>query len=89
MLAPTHRAQVSRLTSARLLAKRLRAAIEDQDAKRVARLLVQFRKLNSRRDRERRLTARAIRAYTRRYRAITTVVQDAQRERLRLEQRYD
>jgi hypothetical protein len=89
VLAPTHRAQVTRLTSARLLAKRLRAAIEAQDAKRVARLLVEFRQLNARRDRERRLTARAIRGYTRRYRAITTVVQDAQRERLRLERKYD
>ncbi|MDX6678523.1 MAG: hypothetical protein QOE31_2575 [Solirubrobacteraceae bacterium] len=89
VLAPTHRAQTTRLTSARLLAKRLRDAIEAQDAKRVARLLVQFRKLNDSRDRERRLTARAIRDYTRRYRAITTVVQDAQRERLRLERKYD
>jgi hypothetical protein len=89
VLAPTHRAQLDRLTSARTLAKRLRAAIEAQDAKRVARLLVQFRKLNARRDRERRLTARAIRSYTRRYRAITTVVQDAQRERFRLERKYD
>ena len=88
VLAPTHRAQVSRLTSARLLAKRLRAAIQAQDAKRVASLLVQFRRLNARRDRERRLTARAIRSYLRRYREITTVVQDAQRERLRLERKY-
>ncbi|MEY2516996.1 MAG: hypothetical protein QOJ89_4354 [bacterium] len=89
VLAPTHRAQVTRLASARLLATRLRAAIEAQDAKRVARLLVEFRALNARRDRERRLTARAIRSYTRRYRAVTTAVQDAQRERLRLEKRYD
>lgn len=88
VLAPTHRAQTSRLTSARQLAKRLRAAIQAQDAKRVASLLAQFRRLNARRDRERRLTAQAIRSYLRRYREITTVVQDAQRERLRLERKY-
>ncbi len=89
VLAPTHRAQLGRLTSARTLAVRLRAAIEAQDAQRVARLLMQFRKLDANRARERRLTARAIRGYTRRYRAITTVTQDAQRERLRLERKYD
>ena len=89
VLAPTHRAQLGRLTSARTLAVRLRAAIEAQDAQRVARLLVQFRKLDANRARERRLTARAIRGYTRRYRAITTITQDAQRERLRLERKYD
>ena len=89
VLAPTHRAQTARLTSARLLAKRLRAAIADQDAKRVASLLKQFRRLNARRDRERRLTNRAIRSYLKRYRAITRVVQDAQRERLRLERKFD
>jgi hypothetical protein len=88
VLAPTHHAQTTRLTSARLLAKRLRAAIQAQDAKRVAALLVRFRKLNGRRAQERRLTARAIRSYLQRYRRITRVVQDAQRERLRLERKF-
>lgn len=88
VLAPTHRAQTTRLASARLLAKRLRAAIGAQNAQRVASLLVQFRRLNARRDRERRLTAQAIRSYMRRYRTVTKAVQDAQRERLRLERKY-
>jgi hypothetical protein len=85
VLVPTHRGQITRLSAARRLARRLRSALVEQDAKRVARLLLRFRRLDARRSRERSLVSRSIRAYNRRYRAIAKIVQDAQRERSRLE----
>jgi hypothetical protein len=85
ILVSTHRGQITRLSAARRLARRLRTALVEQDAKRVARLLLRFRRLDARRSRERSLVSRSIRAYNRRYRAIAKTVQDAQRERSRLE----
>lgn len=85
ILASTHRAQITRLTSARTLSHRLRAALRERDARRVAELLLRFRRLNAARTRERVLSNRAIRAYRERLRALTIAAQDAQRERNRLE----
>lgn len=85
VLRPTHEAQLASLDSARDLARQLRQALADQDGRRVARLLLRFRTVDRAGRRGEALTARATRAYGRRYRALTTVVQDAQRERTRLE----
>lgn len=85
VLEPTHEAQLARLQSARDLARQLRQALGDQDSRRVARLLLRFRGLNRPGSRGETLAARAIRAYGRRYRELTAVAQDAQRERTRLE----
>jgi hypothetical protein len=85
ILVPTHRGQIARLSAALRLARRLRTALVEQDAERVTTLLLRFRGLNGRRSGERALVSRSIRAYNRRYRAISRIVQDAQRERSRLE----
>jgi hypothetical protein len=85
ILAPTDHAQIVRLTAARSLARRLHIALVAENAKRVAKLLLRFRTLNSRRGQDRLLANRAIRAYNRRYKKIITDEQDMQRERYRLE----
>lgn len=85
VLQPTHEAQLARLQSARDLAKQLRRALAAQDGRRVARLLLRFRKVDQAGRRAESVTARAIRAYGRRYRELTAVAQAAQRERTRLE----
>lgn len=85
ILAPSHRAQIRRLSAARTLSHRLRAALRARDSQRVARLLLRFRALNRDRSQERIVSDRAVRAYRDRLRALTTATQDAQRERNRLE----
>lgn len=89
VLQPTHEAQLGRLDSARDLARRLRQALAAQDGRRVARLLLRFRAVNQVGRRGETLTARAIRAYRRRYQALTEVAQAAQRERTRLERAFE
>lgn len=89
VLQPTHEAQLTRLRAARDLARQLRQALGDQDGRRVARLLLRFRKLNQAGRRGDALAARAIRAYGRRYRELTAVAQAAQRERTRLERSFE
>ena len=89
ILVPSHRAQVTRLRSARNLALRLRSAVNDRDEQRVARLLVRFRRASGRRGRERSRSDRALRAYNRRYRALIELSRDLQRERRRLERAFE
>ena len=86
LLEPTHKLQIARLDRTYALSLRLRSAIEDRDAKQVARVLVRFRKLN-----ERAAPAQggfresALRAYDRRYDELRHAAADVERERARLE----
>jgi exonuclease VII small subunit len=86
VLAPTHRDQVRRLASTRALAERLRRALVDQDAEEVARLLKRFRAGAAEPGGRRRLAAKGVRRYNRRYRALTEAYQDLQREQAKLDE---
>jgi hypothetical protein len=85
--ASAHRALVARLNSIGSLARRLRAAVRERDAKRVARLLVRFRKLTTGRSGTEAISARAVAAYTRRRQAIGHRVAAMNRELARLDRR--
>jgi hypothetical protein len=85
VLAATHRDQVRRLDSTRSLARRLRRAVLDQDAERVARLLKRFRAHEGERGGRRRLAAKGVRRYNRRYEALTEAYQEVAREQARLD----
>jgi hypothetical protein len=86
VLALTHRDELRRLDSTRSLAERLRGALLDQDAEEVARLLDAFRERGADRGRRRRLAAKGIRRYNRRYEALTEAYQDIAREQGRLDE---
>ena len=88
VLRPTHEDQIRRLSSTRSLARRLRAALIDQDARRVARLLKRFRAGAGDRTGSRKLAAKAIRAYERRYKALSNAYADVQREQSRLDREF-
>jgi exonuclease VII small subunit len=85
VLKPTHRDQVRRLDATRSLAERLRRALIDQDAEEVARLLKRFRANAAERGGRRKLAAKGVRRYNRRYEALTEAYQDVQREQARLD----
>jgi hypothetical protein len=85
--ASAHRALVARLGSLGSLARRLRAAVRERDPKRVARLLVRFRKLTTGRSGTEAISARAVAAYTRRREAIGHRVAAMNRELARLDRR--
>jgi hypothetical protein len=85
VLEPTHGDQVRRLAATRSLAGRLRAALLDHDAQRVARLLERFRANREDRRTRRKLAGRAIRQYERRYRALIDAYADVHREQARLD----
>lgn len=86
VLQATHREQLLRLEASSRLARQLRAATEARDARRVARLVLAFRKV-SRRSARARLTRRAVREYNARYAAIGTATAAMGREQRQLEQR--
>ena len=75
-------------SSTRSLARQLRAALIDQDARRVARLLKRFRAGAGDRTGSRKLAAKAIRAYERRYKALSNAYADVQREQSRLDREF-
>jgi hypothetical protein len=85
ILRATHRDQLRRLTSSRRLARRLRTAAEARDSRRVAELVLEFRKV-SRRNGRTGLTRRAVRAYNKRYAAIGEATAAMRREQQQLEQ---
>ena len=89
LLAGQHEAQVDNVASARSLALRLRTAIGDNDSKRVARLLLRFRKLEDGAATQQAAAARALQAYQGRYRAITLAQAGVRREVARLERSLD
>ena len=88
VLRPTHRDQIRRLGSTRSLARQLRDALIDQDARRVARLLERFRAGGGDRTGSRKLAAKAIRGYERRYKALSDAYADLQREQSRLDREF-
>jgi len=85
VLVSSYRAQLARLLSARSLARRLRTALRQGNARAVATLLVEFRSLNARAGARPSLDRASLLAYTQRYEAIARAVQDMQRERARLQ----
>ena len=86
LLAPTHRAQLERLTRTHALALELRHAIEGRNAKAVARVLVRFRRLASQAaNRGSGLERSALTGYDRRYLTLRTAAAAVERERTRLE----
>jgi len=87
VLQATHRDQLLRLTASSRLARRLRAATEARDPRRVARLVLEFREVSRRSGHGGRLTRRAIREYSERYEALSGAAAAMRREQRRLEQR--
>ena len=88
VLSAFQRAQAARLRLALTLSRGLVAAIGDRDTTRVARLLTRFKRLTAR-DRQPGLAAGQLRAYGRRYQALTVAASKVERERRRLEQELD
>jgi hypothetical protein len=88
VLESTHRDQLLRLSASSGLARRLRAAAQARDSRRVARLVLEFRKVSRSAGRGR-LTRGAIREYNDRYGAVREAVAAMHREQRRLEQRLD
>jgi hypothetical protein len=83
LLLATHVGQVRRLDLTRRLAMQLHDALERQDARGVARLLLRFRRLSSTNSPG--LARQAVDAYGRRYQALTTQAAAVEQERRRLE----
>jgi hypothetical protein len=88
VLEAMHRDQLLRLSASSGLARRLRAAAQARDSARVARLVLEFRKVSRSAGRGR-LTRGAIRKYNDRYGAVRKAVAAMHREQRRLEQRLD
>jgi hypothetical protein len=86
VLRPTHGDQLRRLDRTRSLAVRLRHALIDQDAQRVARLVKAFRANAAARAPRRTLQSRAIRRYEARYKALNDAYAAVLREQSRLDQ---
>jgi hypothetical protein len=85
VLAGGDRARRRRLGSTRSLAARLRDAIEQRDSKRVASLLLRFRRVTAGQGGQQTFAADSLRAYTRRYRQVIRAGGAVQEERRRLE----
>jgi hypothetical protein len=85
ILQATHSDQLLRLEASSRLARQLRAASRARDARRVARLVLRFRKVSQRSGRAG-LTRRAVREYNERYNAIGEATGAMRREQQRLEQ---
>jgi hypothetical protein len=86
VLRPAHADQVRRLSTTRSLALRLRAALLDQDAEEVARLLKRFRANSAGRGERRKLAGAAHRHYTRRIRELDEAYAAVSREQQRLDE---
>jgi hypothetical protein len=84
LLLERHHAEVKHLTAVRSLAQRLVRALKAQDSKRVAALLLRFRKLNSSAAAGP-LPSDALSAYNRRYLGVRRALAAVERERTRLE----
>jgi hypothetical protein len=85
VLVASDRARVRRLAATRSLASRLRDAIEARDSRRVARLLLRFRRVTRGGGGEAPFSGSSLRAYNRRYFAIAHAAGAVQKERVRLE----
>jgi hypothetical protein len=85
VLEPAQANQIRRLESTRALAGKLRRALEQQDAERVARLLKRFRRIGSARGVRRLLADRALARYSRLLQQLDAAYASVQREQLRLD----
>ena len=85
VLRATDRARVRRLAATRSLAYRLQKAIEGRDSKRVARLLLRFRRVTGAGGAEAPFSGPALKAYNERYLAISRAAGAVQQERVRVE----
>lgn len=85
VLEAADRARLRRLAATRLLASRLRDALERRDSKTVALLLLRFRRVTGSGAGQRAFTAGSLRAYNRRYLAIARAAGAVQAERRRIE----
>jgi hypothetical protein len=89
VLRVSHEDQVRALARTRVYSSRLRRALIDQDAERVARLLELFRGRPSGSDGSRRkLARRAIERYNRRYEALNDAYIEVRREEARLDKAF-
>jgi hypothetical protein len=86
ILIGRHSEQVQHLQSTRALALKLAAALKAQDSRRIARLLLSFRRLNASGWADP-LSPAAVRAYNRRYLQVRRALQSVDRERTRLERK--
>jgi hypothetical protein len=87
LLVERHHTQVEHLRLVRRLALGLAGALRAQDGKRVAKLLLRFRKVNSK-GTSSTLSREAVRGYNRRYLAIRRKVQLVEVERKRLDKEF-
>lgn len=88
LLEPAHAAQVKRLGSTRTLSARLESAVRKKDSRRVAQLLLRFRKSTASKRDERRLTQRGIKAYTARLQELTAAQTELGRAQARLNRTF-
>lgn len=84
VLAASDRARIERLTLTRKLAAGLQSAIEGRDPRRVAQLLLRFRRVNAEQP-TRTFATQSLRAYNRRYREVFRAAGAVQQERRRIE----
>ena len=87
VLVPTHRAQLSRLFRSDRLADALESAARERDSKRIARLLLRFRRLADQTTSSK-LAEQALDGYRDRYQKVIATVGDLRREQQHLQQRF-
>jgi hypothetical protein len=85
ILAASHRAQLARLAGVRVLAGRLRTAIRERDSRRLAKLLIRFRRAGASSPSAAALSRKALLAYQRRSVAAARAGAAVRREQQRLD----
>jgi hypothetical protein len=88
LLEPAHAAQVKRLGSTRKLSTQLQSAVRKKDSRRVAKLLLRFRRGTTSKRAERALTQRGITAYTARLQELTEAQTELGRAQARLNRTF-
>ncbi|MDA0181623.1 hypothetical protein OJ997_15060 [Solirubrobacter phytolaccae] len=88
LLQPAHAAQIKRLASTRKLSAQLETAVRKKDSRRVAKLLLHFRKNTTSKRAERRLTQRGIDLHTERLRELTAAQTELGRAQARLNRTF-
>jgi hypothetical protein len=85
LLVERHHGQVQHLQRVRSLALQLARALQRQDSRLVAKLLLRFKALSTGPGSPSALSPQALRAYNRRYLKVRTMAQDVEREQRRLQ----
>jgi len=88
LLGPAHQAQIKRLASTRKLSTQLQSAVRKKDSRRVAKLLLRFRRNTTSKRAERALTHRGITAYTARLQQLTEAQTELGRAQARLNRTF-